>query len=321
MRTDVASPVDPLSDLVEGRYEDELVVVTPRAPNGISHWPSRVPGEVRTRHFTVVPCDGRLLVTYDLRSREISDDLVGVISAELFAPGWVRGSQHFERILTGVVRSSRAEGADAWELFYRNTLDRFGELERGAGRRGPGPQESSIDGYARVYRHAASLTPPGSTLETGCCYGFLSLLLAERGHDAIASDVAERTVELLDSVLPRLGRPVRALRADAGRLPLPDRSVDTVHAIHLLEQLDPAHGRRALWEAVRVARRRVVVAVALLDEADEAAGQLRTVTPSDLQAWGCSTGRPFDVHQHAGDGWLVVDLDEHRAYVGRLSPS
>ena len=48
MRTDVASPVDPLSDLVEGRYEDELVVVTPRAPNGISHWPSRVPGEVRT---------------------------------------------------------------------------------------------------------------------------------------------------------------------------------------------------------------------------------------------------------------------------------
>ena len=86
MRTDVASPVDPLSDLVEGRYEDELVVVTPRAPNGISHWPSRVPGEVRTRHFTVVPCDGRLLVTYDLPSREISDDLVGVISAELFAP-------------------------------------------------------------------------------------------------------------------------------------------------------------------------------------------------------------------------------------------
>ena len=43
MRTDVASPVDPLSDLVEGRYEDELVVVTPRAPNGISHLPSGFP--------------------------------------------------------------------------------------------------------------------------------------------------------------------------------------------------------------------------------------------------------------------------------------
>ena len=55
MRTDVASPVDPLSDLVEGRYEDALVVVTPRAPNGVSHLPSRVPGEVRTRHFTVAP--------------------------------------------------------------------------------------------------------------------------------------------------------------------------------------------------------------------------------------------------------------------------
>src|SRR4029079_5485195 len=98
---DVPSPVHRLSPLVEGRYEDELVVVTPRAPNGISHLPSRVPGEVPTRHFTVVPCDGRPLVTYDRPSREISDDLVGVISAELCAPGWLRGSQHFERILTG----------------------------------------------------------------------------------------------------------------------------------------------------------------------------------------------------------------------------
>src|SRR4051812_47806184 len=58
-----------------------------------------------------------------------------------------------------------------------------------------------------------------------------------------------------------------------------------------------------------VVRRRVVVAVALLDEADEAAGQLRTVTTTDLQAWGCATGRPFDVHEHASDGWLVVDTD------------
>jgi SAM-dependent methyltransferase len=248
-------------------------------------------------------------VTYDLSPREISDDLVGVISTELFAPGWVRGSEHFERILTGVVRSSRADGLDAWELFYRNTLERFAELGRGARCRTFGPVEGSIDAYARVYRHAISLTPPGSTLETGCCYGFLSLLLAERGHDAVASDVAERTVELLAGVLPRLGRTVRTLRADAARLPLLDGSVETVHVLHLLEQLDPEHGRRALIEAVRVARRRVVVAAALLDEADEAAGQLRTVTVHDLHTWGCSTGRPFDVQEHTGDGWLVVDLD------------
>lgn len=74
--------------------------------------------------------EGRLLVTYDLPSREISDDLVGVLSAELSVPGWVRGSEQFERIPAGVVRSSRADGVDAWELFYRNTLDRFAALVR-----------------------------------------------------------------------------------------------------------------------------------------------------------------------------------------------
>jgi SAM-dependent methyltransferase len=308
MRTNVASSIDPLRGLVDGRYEDELVVVVPRAPNGLAPLSSRVPGEVRTRHFTVAPYDGRLLVTHDVPRHEISDDLVGVISDELFGPGWVRGSDTFERILTGIVRSSAADGGDAWELLYRNTLDRFAELAVRDGRRTPARADGSIAGYARVYRHAMALTAPGSTLELGCCYGFLSLLLAARGHDAVASDVAEGTVALLAGVLPRLRFPVRPLRADAARLPLPDRSVDTVHAIHLLEQLEPDHGRRALAEAVRVARRRVVVAVALLDEADESAGQLRTVTPADLQVWGCSTGAPFDVHEHAGDGWLVVDV-------------
>lgn len=305
MGTNVVSPIDPLADLVDGRYEDELLVVERRVRDGVARMPSL--GEVRTLHFTVAPHDGRLLVTYDLPRPAISDDLVGVISDELFVPGWVRGSEQFERILTGVVRSSAADGVEAWELFYRNTLDRFAELYARGGRRISGPPEGSIDAYARVYRHAMSLTPPGSTLETGCCYGFLSLLLGQRGHDAVASDIAERTVGLLADVLPRLRTPVRTLRADAARLPLPDRSVDTVHAIHLLEQLEPGHGRRALDEAVRVARRRVVVAVALLHEADEAAGQLRTVTRRDLRAWGESTGMPFDVHEHAGDGWLVVD--------------
>jgi hypothetical protein len=56
----------------------------PRASNGIARQPSRVQGEVRTRHFTVAPHDGRLLVTHDLPRHEISDDLVGVISDELF---------------------------------------------------------------------------------------------------------------------------------------------------------------------------------------------------------------------------------------------
>ena len=56
-----------------------------------------------------------------------------------------------------------------------------------------------------------------------------------------------------------------------------------------------------------MARRRVVLAVELLAEADEAAEQLRTVTGGDLRRWGRSTGLPFEVHERHGDGWLVVD--------------
>ena len=59
-------------------------------------------------------------------------------------------------------------------------------------------------------------------------------------------------------------------------------------------------------EALRLARRRVVVAVPLEDEADETFGHVRTVSLDDLNRWGRSIGRPYDVHELHG-GWLVVD--------------
>ena len=77
-------------------------------------------------------------------------------------------------------------------------------------------------------------------------------------------------------------------------------------AIHLLEHLDPAHGGQVLSEALRLAARRVVVAVPLEEEADETYGHVRTVSLDDLRRWGRTTGLAFDVHEHHG-GWLVLD--------------
>ena len=59
-------------------------------------------------------------------------------------------------------------------------------------------------------------------------------------------------------------------------------------------------------EALRLAARRVVVAVPLEDEADETYGHVRTVSLDDLHRWGRGTGCAYDVHEFHG-GWLVID--------------
>jgi SAM-dependent methyltransferase len=150
------------------------------------------------------------------------------------------------------------------------------------------------------------LLAPGSVLELGCCFGFLALRIAATGRTTKASDVSPGTVQLLASIAPRLGLRLTTETADAARFPAEDGCADTVLAIHLLEHLDPLQGDRTIAEAVRLARRRVVVAVPLEEEADETWGHVRTVTLDDLDAWGRACGLPYDVHEFHG-GWLVIE--------------
>lgn len=298
-----ADPIDPLARTrTPGEYEDALVVV--RRSTG--RWPTDGAHAV-TDHFQVDTRDGRLSIVHRLRPEEVDDDLAGLLVDELFGPGWVRGSELFERLFTGVVLSTAPDPLEAWELFYRNTTGRLAALRGGAGAaEAPSPAHGCIAGYAPVYEHAEALVPAGSVLELGSCFGFLSLRLAALGHDVTASDVSAGTVRLLAAVAPRLGVRLATLLADAARLPLDDGCVETVLAIHLLEHLDAAHGDAVLREAVRCARRRVVVAVPLEEEADESFGHVRTVGLDDLRAWGRASGLRYDVAEHHG-GWLVLD--------------
>lgn len=292
------APIDPLGPTTAGRYEDELVVVeATRGPR-----PRRALKAVRTEHFDLLPHDGRLYVTHTLPPDAVDDDLAGLLEHELFGPGWVRGPELFERIFTGVVRSSAHEPLDSWELFYRNTLARAARPRP----QGAGGAHGSIAGYAPVHEHVASLLRGSSVLELGCCFGFLSLRLAAAGRRTTASDVSPGTVRLLGEVAPRLGVSLDTVVADAARVPLEDGHADDVLVVHLLEHLDPEHGSRVVTEAVRLARRRVVVAVPFEDEPNEAYGHVRTVSTADLVAWGRATGLAYEVHEHHG-GWLVVD--------------
>lgn len=300
-----AAPIEPLAPNAHGRYEDPLVVV--EAMRG-----SRVGKDqrtVRTEHFDLTTAGGRLHVAHAVPGAALDDDLAGLLQDELFGPGWLRGPDLFERVFTGVVRTVAEDALDSWELFYRNTLRR---LERSGPRVAPGSRASgSIEGYAPVHDHVLGLLAPGSVLELGCCFGFLALRVAGSGRTTTASDVSPGTMHLLSAVAPRLGVELTTVTADAARFPADDACAGTVLAIHLLEHLEPVHGTQAVAEAVRLAARRVVIAVPLEDEANETYGHVRTVTLDDLHRWGRGTGCGYDVHEFHG-GWLVVDKPRPR---------
>lgn len=304
------SQIQPLEAPADGVYRDHLVEV--RAQVGPT--PRRDLHTVRTPHFDVTPVDHRIVVVHRVPPDQVDDDLSGLLADELFKPGWLRGGELFEHLFTGVVLSSDADPLVAWERFYRRTLDR---VAAAIGSGGTGTTHGTIADYAPVYRHVERLLVPGTTLELGSCFGFLALRLAQSGREVTASDISPGTIALLGAVAPRLGVRLETRVDDAARVHLPDRSADNVLAIHLLEHLEAAHGARVLDEALRVARRRVVVAVPLEDEADTTWGHVRTISLADLAAWGAATGLPYRVLDHHG-GWLVVDVAPETSGAPRL---
>lgn len=299
-RAEVA-PIDPFRPLVDGRYCDGMVTVV-AGDADVSPVDTRI---VRTAHFELWRHGWRLVVRHRIAPAVVDDALTTIINDELFGPGWVTGNEMFERIFTGVVLTSAPSAVEAWLLFYRNSLRRY----EAAGSASAGGPADALADFASIHRHADGLVPTdASVLELGCCFGFLSLRLARSGgRTVIASDLSAGTVGLLHVVADRLGIPLGTLVADAARIPKADNSVDVVLLVHLLEHLDADHCRRAIDEALRVASRRVIIAVPYEDEPTPAYGHLWTLDESDLRAWGAATtGWNWSVHEHLG-GWLVFD--------------
>ncbi|HJQ04380.1 MAG TPA: mycofactocin oligosaccharide methyltransferase MftM [Nocardioides sp.] len=290
--------IDPLAVASPGRYRDDSVEVVRGGP---------VPAYAdRTDSFACWRDDGRVHLVHELPAEEIHNDLAGRVATELFA-GRLAGSELFERLLTGIVVSSAPDPLDAWESFYRNTLRLLGDLLAHE----PAPTgevpaaEGSLAGYAPVYRRARSLVGPGTVLELGSCFGFLSLLLASE-HAVTASDLTANTVRLLGRVASRLGTTLDTLVCDAAEVPRPDRSYDTVVALHLLEHLEPDVGAAVVAEMQRLAEQRVVVAVPFEDVPSPEFGHVRVFTLADLADLGAASGWDWRVEEHHG-GWLVLD--------------
>jgi SAM-dependent methyltransferase len=293
--------LDPFAPCSPDRYDDYLVSVlrTERPSNGAED-----PGPgVRTEHFCVTGRGRRIEVSHWLRPDQLDNDLDGLLTDELFAPGWLSGTEIFERVFTGVVRSSLDDPLLAWGTFYGNTLARIRQCWRTPN----GREQTTISKFAPVYAHALQLIPPGQVLDVGSCYGFLPLLLAERPDStATASDLSGGSMGLLEAVAAARGLHVSTLVCDAARIPVPDRWADTVSLIHLLEHVSPDHGRAVIDEALRVARHQVVVAVPVEPEPVAAYGHIRTFDLRQLSELGDRGGHRNSVHEYHG-GWLLLD--------------
>ncbi len=296
--------IDALAPCLHGRYDDYLVsVLLTEEPHGRAGSTAAL---VRTDHFCVMQRGRRIEVSHWLRPDQIDNNVAGLLADELFAPGWLSGAEIFERVFTGVVRSSIHEPLLAWCTFYGNTLARIRQCWRAAARPdGHGP--TTISGHAPVYAHALQLIPAGPVLDVGSCFGFLPLLLAERpGNTVTASDLSGGTMGLLKAVAAARGLQVSTLVCDAARIPVPDDWAETVSVIHLLEHVTPEHGRAVLGEALRVARGQVVVAVPFEEEPSAVYGHVRTFDLAALSQLGESTGHRCSVHEEDHGGWLVL---------------
>lgn len=262
-------------------------------------------GIARTTHFDVGRVGTGLLLEHDLAPEEVSDDISGYLSEELFDAGWIRGPELFEELLVGIVLTCAEAPQQAWLNFYRNTIHRIDdEIAAPSGR-------GSIAAYAPVHAHVEQVVRGTSVHELGTCFGFQALRLTRSGLDVTASDLSAGSVALLQDMGRLLDLPVHTLVADAARVTTPDESCDTVLAIHLLEHVPDDTAVEIIREACRIARKRVVVAVPFEDEPAQQFGHLRSLGLADLRAWERATavGWQWQVYEHHG-GWLVLDRPE-----------
>lgn len=287
MTVSIARPaeIDPLGPLTGDVWHGSGVRVRRRIEPHHAH-----PSSLCTPRFCADRHNGVLTVEHDLTPEELSDTLAVLLTEQL---GEILLGQHdFESVFTGIVRSTLAGGLPAWSRFYSNSLSAL---------------ESGHTAFAPIHCRAAELVRGKQLLDLGSCFGFFPLRMRRLGLDVLATDVSAPTMGLLARVSTVLERPVKTLVCDAARVPLPDGITDTVTSLHLLEHLEPEVGEAVVDEALRLARRRVVIAVPFEDEPQACYGHVRRF---DIAALGVLGERHPEVHatvfEHHG-GWLVLD--------------
>lgn len=249
-----------------------------------------------TTRFCVQRFGDVVIVDHDLTPDELSDDLAVLLAVELVDSGALRGQAEFELVFTGVVRSTVSGATASWARFYRNSVNRL---------------ENGSTAFSPIHTFAAHQVRGRQVIDLGSCFGFFPLRLSHDGFDVLATDLSAPVMRLLDDMSAVMRRPLHTLVCDAADVPLPDGCADTVTAVHLIEHLPTAAITAVLDEAVRLARRRVIVAVPYEAEPRACYGHVQRFDSAALHALAaevCSArpGLVAQVHDHHG-GWLILD--------------
>lgn len=270
-------------------FDSPLMVTARRLPES-----DEVFGAAESTRLCWRRAGNALSVVHSYSPADISDAVVITELSALVEAGAVRGQTEFESAAVALITSVAEDDQIAWHAFYANSV---AELQAGTA------------AFSPVHRRGRSLLRGESVLEIGCCFGFFALQCAADGFAVTASDICTGALELLDDASKHLGLPVETVPGDVRRLPFSDDHFDTVTVLHLLEHLDPEDVDRAITESLRVARRRVLIAVPYEEEASPHFGHLQTVTEEHLRHWArhLDPGR-FRIFTDHG-GWLVIDLD------------
>jgi SAM-dependent methyltransferase len=209
----------------------------------------------------------------------------------------------FEAAFIATVEASAKTPDLAWDHFYDATL---GRVTRGWGRELPGA--GTVATFTRIWSRAAALSRGPRVLDVGTCFGFFPLAWSSvpGAPRMLATDLSAAAAMLAARQARRLTAGVDVVCADGTRLPVADRAFSTVHLLHVLEHVPAPVSEHLLLEALRVAERRVVVAVPVEVHPDPVFGHVQVFDLTRLAALGRCTGWRASLVDADG-AWLVLD--------------
>ncbi|WP_216693371.1 mycofactocin oligosaccharide methyltransferase MftM [Dietzia psychralcaliphila] len=250
--------------------------------------------------FTVVADAHRVRIGHDLSHDEVSEAVIPAMSRDLLDTGVLHTVDEFHRAVTALVTSRDGSWQECWSDYYRSSI--------AALTNGHCP-------FSPVHDRAVAEMVGDSAVEIGCCFGFLSLRLAREGVRTIAVDLDPSVLGLLRTCAPVGAARPTPVCLDARTTPLAPAAADTVYLVHVLEHLDEDAGWDMVRDALRLARRRLVIAVPFEAVAVAQYGHVRTfdvptltalATRIEMLGHSWPRGVRTRVDQHHG-GWLVVD--------------
>jgi SAM-dependent methyltransferase len=124
-------------------------------------------------------------------------------------------------------------------------------------------------------------TAPRRVLEIGCGNGRFSQAMAARGHDVVGLDLRAEGLRAIRAT----SDPLKALQADAGRLPLQAETFDVAVLMDILEHADDGAVLAEAWRVLRPGGALILTVPALpwlWSFRDEAAGHRRRYTRRSL---------------------------------------